>query len=128
MTAWTAPSSGSLARLSNEMDDDKAELLRRVWKCRTWKELEAAYPDSRQVENEYHSYTFGMIKRAIVNRITRSHGVAHLGYHRRTGRQVYLCEAGDTYAPTLAFYGRKMVITTFGDLVERRVFVPPQQV
>lgn len=58
--------------------------------------------------------------REAVDCLFRSCGVEHLGVHKRSHFDVYYCNAGDTYAPTILFIGVRMVVGTWGDLVERR--------
>lgn len=54
-----------------------------------------------------------------VDRILRTCGVEFLGFDKRSGRSVYYCNAGDTYATTVIFHGPRMTVGCWGDLVER---------
>ena len=58
--------------------------------------------------------------REAVDCLFRSCGVELLGVHKRSHFDVYYCNGGDAYAPTIIFIGLRMVVGTWGDLVERR--------
>lgn len=58
--------------------------------------------------------------REAVDCLFRSSGVEYLGVHKRSHFDVYYCNAGDAYAPTILFIGLRMVVGTWADLVERR--------
>lgn len=59
-------------------------------------------------------------KREIIDRLIDTHGIEYLGVARNSGAHVYYCNTGDTYAPTIAFNGSIMRVTTFGDMVENQ--------
>jgi hypothetical protein len=67
---------------------------------------------------------FGSHKRELVNKLAGFHGVETLGVHTRSSKEVRYCDAGDTYAPTLCFMGRRMFIGSWGDLIESRRVKP----
>jgi hypothetical protein len=56
--------------------------------------------------------------RAQIDKLIETHGVEFLGVHRRTGYDVYYCNAGDTYATTILFHGLILSVGCWGDLVE----------
>ena len=69
------------------------------------------------------------VKRQLLNDLAGFHGVEYLGQHRRSGRSVRYLNAGDTYATTLIFTGRRMTVGCWGDLVETKaVKTPPERV
>jgi hypothetical protein len=63
---------------------------------------------------------FAAHTRALINHLAGFHGVEYLGVHSRAGKVVRYCNAGDVYAPTLFFMGRRLFVSTVGDLVETR--------
>lgn len=64
--------------------------------------------------------------RETVDKLFETHGVEFLGIDRRSGVDVYYCNAGDTYAPTILFKGTTLFVSTWGDLVERNSVRDPQ--
>ena len=59
--------------------------------------------------------------REAVDKILRTYGVEHLGWHKRRGENVYYCNAGDTYSTTVLFCGLSLTVGCWGDLVERNL-------
>lgn len=57
--------------------------------------------------------------RQRIDGVLGTHGVEHLGYHRRNGVPVWYCNAGDTYATTVVFLGPLMRVACWGDYAER---------
>lgn len=57
--------------------------------------------------------------REKIDAILRTYGVEFIGVHKRSGYNVYYCNAGDTYATTVLFIGPRLVVGCWGDLVER---------
>lgn len=57
--------------------------------------------------------------RMAVDKLLRTHGVEYLGVHKRTGQEVWYCNAGDPYASTVIFSGLSMRVDCWGDFVER---------
>lgn len=52
-----------------------------------------------------------------INDLLQYHGVEVLGIHKRTNYTIYYLNAGDTYAPTILFFGADhMRVGTWGDL------------
>lgn len=59
--------------------------------------------------------------RMKIDRQIATHGVEFLGIHKRTGEDVYYCNAGDTYATTIIFIGPRLTVGCWGDLVEKNL-------
>lgn len=136
---WSAPSLDSLTHDKIRLDCT-AETLRAVWKAETLVELMPVLVDhfggekwgtvaEEQAEDFFHTTRMapngGLLhsvthKRLMINNLAGFHGVEYLGVHRRSGKVVRYCKAGDTYAPTLCFMGRRMFVATMGDLIEKR--------
>lgn len=57
--------------------------------------------------------------RKKVDELIGTCGVEYLGAHKRTGLDVYYCNAGDPYATTVIFHGDNLQVGCWGDLVER---------
>lgn len=53
-----------------------------------------------------------------IDAILRTSGVEWLGVHKRLGKSIYYCNAGDTYATTVLFIGGRLLVGCWGDLVE----------
>lgn len=64
--------------------------------------------------------------RDLIDAILCTYGVEFLGIHRRTGQDVYYCNAGDSYATTVIFHGDRLYVGCTGDLVERNRIKPPE--
>lgn len=62
--------------------------------------------------------------RVAVDKLLRTHGVEYLGVHKRTGQEVWYCNAGDSYASTVIFAGLSMRVGCWGDFVERGAMEP----
>lgn len=56
----------------------------------------------------------------------RTFDVEFLGQHKRSGKWVYYCNAGDAYATTILFAGDRMFVGCWGDLVEKGLIHDPQ--
>jgi hypothetical protein len=93
-----APSIGQLMAI-HHVDEQTAQRARKAW------------------------LTIGNRKlaREAVNDIIGTHGVEHLGLHKRAHEHAYYCNAGDTYAPTVLFTGLRMYVGDWGTLVERNL-------
>lgn len=141
---WTAPSLGALNH-SNVRLDCAPETIRALWRAQTKQDvlrvLTAHYCDLGvvpadgaaddlfcvlQMEGQ-HLLPLHAVKRRLVNHLGGFHGVESLGTHRRNGKTVWYCNAGDTYAPTLCFNGRRLFVACWGDLIESRTVVPFRQ-
>lgn len=134
---WRAPSLANLASDRIKLDCS-AETVRAVWHATTNVELKTALMahfattdrfDAR-VDDLFHEartlpggglQPFHGHKRELLNRLGGFHGVEYLGVHRRSGKGVRYCNAGDAYAPTLVFMGRVLQVACWGDLVEARL-------
>ena len=57
--------------------------------------------------------------REKIDAILGTSGVEYLGWHKRTGRDVYYANAGDTYATTVIFHGSSLQVGCWGNLIER---------
>lgn len=130
---WSAPSVESLSHRNIRLDCDP-QAVRDIWRALDMGQLKAqlakwAGAKSQDLLDSVideiiaagRTPTFPRLKGELINRLAKFHGVKYLGRHRRSGRGVRYLEAADTYAPTLVFTGRRMTISTFGDLIERKV-------
>ena len=116
---WTAASLKQLLTLK-DLDETNAKLIRKVWHTTRNDELETVFPAVKEFGRDwFNPPSFGQKKRWAVDRILRTYGVEHLGTHKRNGRYVDYCNAGDTYAGTILFIGRQLRVGCWGDLVER---------
>ena len=59
--------------------------------------------------------------REAIDKVLRTYGVEHLGWHKRKGEHVHYCNAGDTYSTTVLFCGLSLTVGCWGDLVERNL-------
>ena len=100
----TAASIKNLMQIKDVTEED-AKSIRRIWR-NDWKMSRA---------------------RADIDAILRTSGVEFLGVHKRTGLDVYYCNAGDTYATTVLFIGPRLIVGCWGDLVETNAVREPQQ-
>jgi len=138
---WSAPSIESLSH-SNIRLDCAPEVIRGVWNASTRQDclealatyFAATTPPGEQspygkaedffYETQQNGFrglrSLGDHKRTMIDKLAGFHGVEYLGVHRRAGKVVRYCNAGDSYAPTLCFMGRRMFIATVGDLIEDR--------
>lgn len=65
--------------------------------------------------------------RAEIDKVLRTYGVEYLGQHRRTGRDIYYCNTGESYATTVVFVGPSLYVCCWADYVEKNLVVSPQQ-
>ena len=101
--------------------DCDAELIRAIWKAKNSDELKGLYPPSQTLAKNM-SVNFRLLpqlKRACVDHAAGFHGVEYLGVCKRTYYNVHYCNAGDPYAGTIVFIGKRLIVTTWGDMVER---------
>lgn len=134
MTAaiWKAPSVESLSHQKIRLDCTP-EVLRGVWRSQTKKEclrwlIEHFDGDEGKADDLFHTTSrdgyirrsFGAHKRELVNSLAGFFGVLELGFHRRSWKFTYYLNAGETYAATLFFAGRRMFVSTMGYEVESR--------
>lgn len=119
---WIAPSLASLSH-GNIRLDCEPELIRAIWKARNLDELAAVYPaaDGTIIPTCGPLPKLRQAKREAVDRAAGFYGVEYLGWHKRNREHVYYANAGDTYAATLIFQGRRMLVGCWGDMVERRL-------
>lgn len=99
----TAASIKSLMQIKDVTEED-AKAIRAIWHA-SW----------RGGENNK------VTARERIDAILRTCGVEWLGVHKRLGKAVYYCNAGDTYATTVIFIGGRLVVGCWGDLVERNM-------
>lgn len=142
--AWRAPSRESLAHENIRLDCDAAT-IRNLWRATDRNAVISvlaahfarctppgmqdhidkaeAFFESTQFDNGRRLY-LGEHKRAMINNLGGFHGVEELGVHSRSNKLVRYCSAGDPYAPTLCFMGRRMFVACWGDLIEKRTVRP----
>jgi hypothetical protein len=102
------------------IDEATAERIRAVWRGMPRETLIAEFPHVADYVRACVNPPATMIlRRMAVDKLADTHGVEHLGIHRRTGLHVYYCNAGDTYAATVLFHGKSLRVGCWGDLVER---------
>lgn len=65
--------------------------------------------------------------REEIDKVLRTYGVEYLGQHRRTGREVYYCNTGESYATTVVFIGPSLYVNCWADYAEKNLVVSPQQ-
>lgn len=119
-----APSLRALLAAFPSVDPDKLKLIRKVWRelhRKAVKQLAEqhapkAFAWSRECFNPPSTRS---IRWHAIDELLDTHGIEHLGTHRRTCEHVDYCNAGDAYAATLIFHGNRMYIGCWGDLVER---------
>ena len=95
-----APSVKALMTIKNITRAD-AEKIRTVWKT---------------IENSRQA-------REAVDSILRTYGVVYIGRHKRTGRNVYYANTGETYARTVIFSGPRAYVSCWGDIVEKNLII-----
>lgn len=115
---YTCASLEKLQEIKDVTEDD-AKLIRRVWKATKDTDFETLYPQVKAYLDSCHTRPYTIqIKRWIVDSILNTCGVEFLGMDRRSGDGVNYCNAGDTYATTILFIGKRLVVGCWGDLVE----------
>jgi hypothetical protein len=81
--------------------------------------------DAKAIRRLWHNEPITRKVREQIDQILRTSGVEYLGEHKRSGHNVYYCNAGDTYATTVLFIGPRLVVGCWGDLAERDAVRPP---
>jgi hypothetical protein len=102
VTTRTAASIKALMTIK-DMTQEDAKKIRELWLC---KGVRAPYKFSRGTAREG------------IDAILKTYGVEFLGFHKRTGDSVYYCNAGDSYATTILFHGHRLIVSSWGDLME----------
>lgn len=82
--------------------------------------------DAKHIRNLWYRPIRAEARRKQIDEVLRTCGVEFLGIHRRTGQDVYYCNAGDSYATTVIFHGDRLYVGCTGDLVERNQIKPPE--
>lgn len=112
-------------KLENLKLDCTGQLIRDIWKASNWETLEAVYPDLADFERRYQRYyrqpRFKHVKRELIAHLAGYIGVEYLGRCKRSGVDVYYCNAGDTYTPTIVFKGNRLFISCWGHFVENNL-------
>src|SRR5690606_2822655 len=104
----------------HHVDEQTAKLVRAVWRAKSRDEIIAACPESANYGRSFYNRpTLRACKRDAVNRLIGTHGVEYLGVSRRSGNDVYYCNAGDGYATTVIFSGNTLRVGCWADMVER---------
>lgn len=105
---------------SNIKLDCEPKLIRDIWKAPDRETLFAVYPEAEKIDRKFYcTPSFPELKRESVNRAAGFYGVEYLGENRRNGNAYFYCNAGDTYAPTIVFCGRSLMVGCWGDIVEQ---------
>lgn len=116
---WTAASLATFDRERVKLECSGA-LIRAIWKAESIADLFDLYPPARDIAREWHTRPrLRELKRAAVNQAGGFHGVEYLGIYRPSGEHAFYCNAGDPYAATLVFIGRRLIVGDWGTLVER---------
>lgn len=79
--------------------------------------------DAEQIRHVWLSYLTPMKK--IIDRILKTSGVEYLGEHKRTGKRIWYCNAGDSYGTTVLFVGEHLRVGCWADLPERNMIWEP---
>jgi hypothetical protein len=74
--------------------------------------------DAKAIRNIWKNDLVTRRAREDIDAILRTSGVEYLGVHKRSGKHVYYCNAGDTYATTVLFVGPRLRVGCWGDLME----------
>lgn len=120
----------SVSRLMElkDMTEYQAKEIRAVWSKFTRAELEEKSQAARDLVRYSHgTVSTRRLRMACINAIWDSHGIEFLGIDRRTGDNIYYCNAGDPYAATIIFRGRVLSVGCWGDLIERNAVREVQQ-
>lgn len=124
-----APSLKSMSEKNIKLDCDP-KVIREIWKAHS-RELANVAEKHGLLEihdaivnrgrGYYRNYSTREIKRELINHAGGFHGVEYLGVNKRTGNAMYYCNAGDTYAATLIFHGRVLLVSCWGHYVENNL-------
>ena len=119
-----APSLKALLAAFPSVHEDRLQIIRQLWRGPRRGEyplsLSVYAPQTMKwVDSCFHPPHTRDVHRRAIDELLETHGIEHLGRHRRSGEHVYYCNSGDTYATTLIFHGSNMYIGCWGDLVER---------
>ena len=102
------------------VDEQTAKLVRAVWRAESRDEIIAACPESADYGRDFYTRpTLRECKRDAIDRLIGTYGVEYLGVSRKTGEDVYYCNAGDGYAATVIFSGSTLRVGCWADMVER---------
>jgi hypothetical protein len=92
---------------------------RRAASSKRLQEIKDVTPEiASKVRKVWKTVTNRQEARDQIDKLIETHGVEFLGVNRRTGYDVYYCNAGDTYSTTILFHGLVMSVGCWGDLVE----------
>jgi hypothetical protein len=110
------------------IDAETADKIRKAWKTDSKAELFALVPSAETYDKTYyHPATFREKKRYAIDCLLETHGVEYLGKYKPNGADVYYCNAGDTYTTTIVFIGHRLIVSCWGDLVEKNQIREPEQ-
>lgn len=114
---WIASSEKTIDR-ELKLDCSGAN-IRAIWKTRNAAELFAIFPQIQDHARRLHiNAGLTTLKRMAIDIAGGFHGVEYLGRCKRSGQNVYYCNAGDAYAATLIFKGKRLTVGSWGDIVE----------
>ena len=109
----------SLAKLAELKLDCDAELIRAIWKAPTREALVEIYPPADDIDRAWcNPARLRILKREAINQAGGYSGVEYIGTDRRQGHGVFYCNAGESYAPTICFIGRRLVVECWAYWVE----------
>lgn len=120
-TTWTAPSVATLENSGISLEC-APDLVRAIRKAESRAALYDVYPPAAEIEREFYNPPFFReLKRQCLDSAAGFYGVEYLGWHKRAREDVYYLNAGDSYAATLVFIGRTMVVSCWAYYVEQRL-------
>jgi len=110
---WIAPSEKTIER-DLKLDCSGAD-IRAIWKARNAAELFTIFPPVKDHARRLPiSAGLATLKRMAIDTAGGFHGVEYLGLCKRSGQSVYYCNAGDTYATTFIFKGKRLTVGCWG--------------
>ena len=141
---WSAPTAENLAHSRINLGHCAPESVRAIWRAKDGIDLAKALVahfegDSQKADDLYAESkierggfghrlrTLHQQKREILNELCGFHGIELLGQHTRSGKSVYYCNTGESYASTLCFMGRRLFVSSWGDLIENKTVKEWQQ-
>lgn len=111
----TCTSITNLCRIK-DVTPEIAKAIREVWKTDKQSVIDSYAGDL--FSKHYNKSSFRQQKRMVIDRLIGSYGIEYLGIYKPSEEHVYYCNAGDTYATTTIFIGRRLIVASWGDLVE----------
>ena len=111
-----------------DVDAAQAKRIRAIWHAVRMDDLLALYPNRRaEIIDRLNvpGVKYRQVSRVLVEEKLGTCGLEYLGQHKRTGKHIYYCNTGDTYAATILFVEGRMYVGCWGDLVEKNLINEP---